>query len=762
MPVVALVDRATADAPPLACYAYLQKPVAPFVLAQTLRNACEHARLRREAEETRRQLEELNPIGVRLTAERDTDALLELILTKAREITRSDAGSLYLVEEPDARRAAPLQARPERQRAGALHRVHPADQRGEHRRLRGPHRRDRPRGRRLCLPAGSRFRVNRDFDTQVGYRTKSMLVVPMRTPTGEVIGVLQLINCKRDIARPFASPEAVQDEALPYPARFRDLAASLASQAAVALENSRLYDSIQTLFEGFVQASVTAIESRDPTTSGHSFRVADLTVALATAVDRAPRGPFRDVRFSTDEMKEIRYASLLHDFGKVGVREEVLVKAKKLQPWHLELIRQRAEIIKRGLELKLRAAQARPARRGRAARALPRQPAAWDAELACLLDEIDRHFKAVAAANEPAILPEDCDDRVRSLALRTFVDHLGEPQTLITPDEAAHPLDPARQPDEGGVQADPVPRGPHVPVPEPDPLDAGAAPHSRDRALPPREARRLRLPAGQARVEIPLQTRMMTISDIFDALTATDRPYKAAVPVERALDILDQEAKAGALDPAPPRDVHRSQAVERPQALSFIGGGLDGPLRTSPRNRLRRRSRRSNTVASTRCYPMRSAASSPHDATAASMTKPADPFPSCRNAAHLLSGSSQKKGPSRRGRSATFTSRPAMRPRGAASASSPARACALDARGLLVSTMVVPPLVPLACPYMFRSTPTTLPRIRKSPRSDPTTIGFIVGCSGRSTTASPSRAKRFTVASPSIRAATMSFGSADS
>src|SRR5678816_1796602 len=103
-------------------------------------------------------------------------------------------------------------------------------------------------------------------------------------------------------------------------------------------DNSRLYNSIHRLFEGFVQASVTAIESRDPTTSGHSSRVAELTVAMATAVNRATTGPLRHVRFSASEMREIRYASLLHDFGKVGVREEVLVKAKKLQPWHLELI----------------------------------------------------------------------------------------------------------------------------------------------------------------------------------------------------------------------------------------------------------------------------------------------------------------------------------------------------------------------------------------------------------------------------------------
>ena len=140
---------------PSTCHAYLQKPVTPFVLANALRNACEHARLRREHEATRRQLVELNAIGVRLTAERDTDALLDLILTKAREITRSDAGSIYLVEESgSAPPTAPLQAGAERQRAGPVHRVLPAHQRREHRGLRRPDGRDRRRGRRLCRARG--------------------------------------------------------------------------------------------------------------------------------------------------------------------------------------------------------------------------------------------------------------------------------------------------------------------------------------------------------------------------------------------------------------------------------------------------------------------------------------------------------------------------------------------------------------------------------------------------------------------------------
>ncbi len=549
LPVVAFLEPGAASPPLLACHSYLPKPVTPFVLANALRTACEHARLRREHEATRRQLVDLNAIGVRLTAERDTDLLLELILTKAREITRSDAGSIYLVEEPEG---APRRLRFKLAQNDSV--------RVPFTEFSLPISEESIAGYvaltgdivvvddAYAVPEGYRFRVNRDFDAQAGYRTKSMLVVAMRTPAGEVIGVLQLINCKRDFARPFASPEAVQQEARAYSSSFRDLAASLASQAAVALDNSRLYHSIHRLFEGFVQASVTAIESRDPTTSGHSFRVAELTVALATAVDRAADGPLRHVRFSTDEMREIRYASLLHDFGKVGVSEEILVKAKKLHPGHLELIRQRGEIIKRGLEL-------RHARRkldhllSHGQRGFVEESAAWDAELACLLGDVDRQLKVVAEANEPAVLPEDCDDRVRHLALRSFVDHLGEPQSLITPEEA---------------RILSIPRG-NLTKEEFTQIQSHVV-HTFSflRQIPwTRELRRIPeiarshhekldgsgYPLGKQGSQIALETRMMTIADIFDALTATDRPYKAAVPVEAALDILGQEAGAGALDP---------------------------------------------------------------------------------------------------------------------------------------------------------------------------------------------------------------------
>jgi len=548
VPVVALIEPGAEGAVPPSCYAFLTKPVTPLSLAQALRNACEHARVSREAEETQKQLHELNAIGVRLTAERDTDALLDLILTKAREITRSDAGSLYVVEEPeDGRRRLRFKlAQNDSVHVPFTEYTLPisGDSVAGHVALSGEvlHLDDA-----YQPPPGSRFRINREFDDRVAYRTKSMLVVPMKTPPGEVIGVLQLINCKRHRAGRLRSAADIERDTLPYPERFRDLAASLASQAAVALENSRLYQSIRALFEGFVQASVTAIESRDPTTSGHSFRVADLTVTLAMAVDRAEHGPFHGVRFSPDQMKEIRYASLLHDFGKVGVREEVLVKAKKLAPAHLELIRQRAEIIRRGLELKYSRQKLEHALAA-GPDDLARQSAVWDAELTALTDELAQYLKAVQMANEPSVMAEDSVTRIQHVATRAFVDHLGESHALITPQEA-DTLSIARGSltDEEFRQIQShvvhtyhflrqIPwttelrRVPEIARSHHEKLDGSG------------------YPDGRRGTEIPMQSRMMTIADIFDALTASDRPYKSAVPIPRALEILECEARAGALD----------------------------------------------------------------------------------------------------------------------------------------------------------------------------------------------------------------------
>jgi HD-GYP domain-containing protein (c-di-GMP phosphodiesterase class II) len=495
-------------------------------------------------------LHELNKIGVALSAERDIHKLLELILAKCRAITAADAGSLYLVQRgKDESSQADDQLRFRLTQNDSL--MLPFEERTlplSEASIAGY---SALSGKSVNLPdayhipPGYPFQISRSFDEQSGYRTKSMLVVPMRDHQDKVIGVVQLINKKRD-AKMVLKPVAVVEEyVIPFTSVDEELVGSLASQAAVAFENTKLLADIKGLFNSFVRAAVTAIESRDPTTSGHSERVAKLTVGLAEKIDAASSGPFRDVRFTPDQLQEINYASLLHDFGKVGVREKVLIKGKKLYVGEMMVIRQRFAYIKRTMEAEHLRAKLDQVLRGQATPDLLSQ---MDGTYEERQKEIDLTLRTVLQANEPSILEEESFRALMDLPGRTFSDAEGHPQPFLTPNEVAalsirrgSLSDKERREIESHVThtfrfLSEIPwTGEYRGVP----TIAYAHHEKMDGTGYPRK-----LKAG----DIPIQSRMMTISDIFDALVAWDRPYKKSVPVERALDILADEAKHGKLD----------------------------------------------------------------------------------------------------------------------------------------------------------------------------------------------------------------------
>ena len=360
-------------------------------------------------------------------------------------------------------------------------------------------------------------RFNQNVDRESGYRTRSILTVPMLNTKGEVAGVLQALN-RRDGA---------------FTGEDEELLGALAGPAASAIENAVLNQEIERLFEGFVQASVVAIEQRDPTTAGHSGRVATLTTDLARAVEKAPPPPWRGVSFDTAALQQIRYAALLHDFGKVGVRENVLVKADKLYPHELELVRARFDLARATLEN---------------ARLRARLEGRDDGRLAEEARELDALWEVVRAANRPTVLPADASARLKDAAARTFVDLRGEARPLLTHFELLCLSIPKgslseaeRKEIEGHVThtfrfLSEIPwtralrRVPEIAYGHHEKLDGRG------------------YPRGVPEEEIAIETRMMTISDIYDALTASDRPYKRALPAERALDILHDEARRGQVD----------------------------------------------------------------------------------------------------------------------------------------------------------------------------------------------------------------------
>jgi HD-GYP domain-containing protein (c-di-GMP phosphodiesterase class II) len=536
---------------------FVAADAAPGAVATLLRGAFRHAaslvaeHAAQTGERMRYQeLSELTRVGAALSTERNLLTLLEMILSQARRIATADAGSLYLVEKDEEGRPISLRFKlsqnftlpdlPLTEFTVPIDRTSVsgyAAVRGEPVVIADSYH----------LPDDVEFQQNRGFDEKFNYRTKSMLVIPMKTHRDEVIGVLQLINRKRDPEVRLSTVEITEREVIPFDVRTVELVNALASQAAVAIENSRLYEDIERLFEGFVTAAVYAIESRDPTTFGHSGRVASLTVGLAEAVDRGGEGPYNRLRFTREQLREIRYAGLLHDFGKVGVREQVLVKQKKLYPADLDVIRHRFAYLMQGLDLEFERKATQTLLAGGRER-YDAVRAELDQERAARRAELERYLEAVVRANEPTVLPEGSFEELMKLGERTIVDPDGETRPLLSGEEIRFLTirkgnldDQERREIESHVThtfrfLEQIPWTRELKgIPE---IAYGHHEKLNGRGYP-------RQVGGD---QIPVQTRMMTISDIFDALTASDRPYKRALPKERALDILGAEAKEGLLD----------------------------------------------------------------------------------------------------------------------------------------------------------------------------------------------------------------------
>jgi HD-GYP domain-containing protein (c-di-GMP phosphodiesterase class II) len=532
-------------------------PAAPSErdLLRTLRNAAYLLESRRRlaesqaaAEQKARELAELNAIGIALSAERDHNRLLNLILSKSREITHADAGSLYLVVETEEGSRLRFQLAQNDSRDFSfqddrLLEITPASIAGyvagtkETLNLEDAYQ----------LPPGKPFTINRSFDESTGYRGRSMLVVPMQNHEGEAIGVLQLINKKRESGVRLTTPETFEREVIPFTAHDEALVSSLASQAAISVENNQLYQRIEKMFGDFVDAAVVAIESRDPVTEGHSRRVADMTVELARVTNLTESGPYGKLILGDDQLQELRYAALLHDFGKVGVRENILQKRRKLYDERLERVRERFRTIKRTVEVQsLRALLDRLLKKRE--EISPEELADFEERLRRDFAQIDLALTVAETANEPTVTHHSDFDRVRQVGERVFSDFDGTPRRFLEPDE---------------VEALCISKGTLTHEQRLKIQDhvvhtyefLSKIPWTRDLERIPVIARSHHekldgsgYPYGFAAPDIPPQTRMMTLSDIYDALAAQDRPYKPAVPPEKALDIMKSEVRQGQLD----------------------------------------------------------------------------------------------------------------------------------------------------------------------------------------------------------------------
>lgn len=505
----------------------------------------------------------LAEIGIALSSEKDVSRILDLILEKALEHTGADAASISLTENIRIDSIGNTN-----QKFIPVLRFHRNANRNEKQHLRDKILRldetsiagfvalhsSAVRIDDCYLLGDSKpYRFNPQVDQDTQYHTKSMLAVPMQSSGGKIRGVLQILNKLRP-----GSPSALDkkqkiivDDILPFTDEDEQLMKVFASQAAIALENARLTEDIENLFESFIRASVTAIEARDPSTSGHSDRVAVFTVEFARAVHQCPDGPMKSVIFSESQIRELRYAALLHDFGKIGVRESVLCKQFKLYPHEMETLLLRLDSARARQELMAWKETAHELavviEKGLLVGSSPKD------KIQDTVKKIDQFAQqlqqvrlSVVKANQPQILEEDFD----IASLMSWINKASRDldHALITPEEMIKlslPKGSLSEEERREIES-------HVShtyhflrqiawtedlanVP-----DIAHAHHEKcDGSGYPR---------GLVAEHIPIQAKLMTISDIYDALTSMDRPYKPATTPESALEILQTEARRGKLD----------------------------------------------------------------------------------------------------------------------------------------------------------------------------------------------------------------------
>jgi HD-GYP domain-containing protein (c-di-GMP phosphodiesterase class II) len=473
-------------------------------------------------------LERLNEIFISLSAERDPAKLLLTVLQKAIELTGAQAGQLYRVEEKDGEMfflGRIVQTGTQLDVYDATNKVLENNLCG-YVALTGKLLNVRRIAdlRPMTLP-----QYQNHTDIALGQPAESVLTLPLKSTQNEITGVLQIAN----------KISADNQGVVVFEKEDESILSSLATQAAICLENTGLYQDIQNLFEGFIKASITAIESRDPSTGGHSERVAELCVALGRATTDCQVGIYRSVRFTETEMRELKYAALLHDFGKIGVREEVLVKAKKLYPYQLESIRERIKICKAAVRIAQLEKQLK----------IGQRQDQWEKEYVQKLEEIDRFWQIILEANEPSVLNQNERRALERIRNQQLLLPDGSEIALLTDEE---------------YSALCITRGS---LTENERLEIES--HVRHtyqflKTIPwTRDFKHLTeiayahhekldgtgYPRGLTSHEIPLQSKIMTIADIFDALTAADRWYKEAVPLQRAIDILGEEVALGKVDP---------------------------------------------------------------------------------------------------------------------------------------------------------------------------------------------------------------------
>ncbi len=391
-----------------------------------------------------------------------------------------------------------------------------------------------------AISGDRQFKWGREVTTRLGYPMKSMLTIALKNLEGEVVGVLQLMNKKRNEQIVLDSEEKARDQVIAFSHSDEEFISSIGSLVAASIERAYLYKNIHDIFEGFLNASSEAIDARDRVTAGHSKRVARYAMAFAEKINGTQQGTFADVRFDEKRMRQFKFASLLHDYGKIGVPEAILTKRTRLSDEKMEAIRWRGAYIKS----RVRAGTDDSAQ-------------AWKTT-----QEVEEDLSHIVYCNSLGYLEDQALARVREICGKEFTDESGVPRSLLTPEEADNLL---------------VQRGNLTPR-EREVINSHAESTrrilsriawSRDlRDIPTIAAHHHEkmdgsgYPDGIDGSGMRLEERILAVIDIFEALVSQDRPYKAKMTPEEGMQVLEQLVKENKVD-AEVVDFFREQNIYR-------------------------------------------------------------------------------------------------------------------------------------------------------------------------------------------------------
>ena len=505
-----------------------------------------------ESQENRlvKHLKEITRIGAALSVEKNIHKLLEMIVDEARSLTNADAGTLYILDkDSNCLQFQILQNDSMKVRLGGtsgkqvdLPSVPLTDEQGN------PNHANVSShvaltGETISIPdvydaAGFDFSGPLNYDKTTGYRSKSMLVIAMQNHENETIGVLQLLNAQ----------EPENEAVISFSPDDIELVVSLASQGAVALTNSQLIQNLTDLFYAFIKSIATAMDEKSPYTGGHINRVVDLTMMIASLINDTDQAPFQNTCFNTDEMEELRLASWMHDIGKITTPEVIVDKATKLQTFfdRIEFIQTRFELIAATIEnntLKHKLDQT--AHEGQNIE----DGSSLDQEMAQQLAALSEDFeflKSINQANE--YMADDKIQQLNKIARKTYRFN-GHQRPYLSQDELKNLstrkgtlTDEERKIIENHAEVTfkmlkelPFPKMYEM-VPE-----YAAGHHEKlDGSGYPRHL---------CEDQLPLQSRIMAVADIFEALTAKDRPYKKPMKLSQAIKILSFLKKDRHIDP---------------------------------------------------------------------------------------------------------------------------------------------------------------------------------------------------------------------